>query len=245
MTEQTTSGEGADDVVHAAEYVLHLLSPGDRQAAEDRLAIDGRFRALVARWSEEFARLAADIAPVDPPERLRRSVAEFADSEVGTTRSARRERGRAPRRGSILGRLFGGGIGALAGAAAVTVLLVVALPRVEPPYSGPFFSGELGGEASLLVSAFVDPRYHTLTLELVDGAAPEGRVLQAWVIAEGEETPVPLGLLDGPSTTIVVPDDLAPAVTGGTLAISEEPPGGSPTGLPTGQVLATGTVDEV
>ena len=34
-------------------------------------------------------------------------------------------------------------------------------------------------------------------------------------------------------------------IAGLTLAISDEPPGGSPTGQPTGAVLAVGTVTEL
>jgi anti-sigma-K factor RskA len=61
-----------------------------------------------------------------------------------------------------------------------------------------------------------------------------------WLIAEGG-APVSLGLLEpqGPSR-ITVPDDLRPVLAGATLAVSDEPPGGSPTGQPTGAVLAAG-----
>jgi len=41
-----------------------------------------------------------------------------------------------------------------------------------------------------------------------------------------------------------VPDDLRRRVAGAVLAISDEPEGGSPTGAPTGDVLAVGPVQE-
>ncbi|PWG68431.1 hypothetical protein DF186_25135, partial [Enterococcus hirae] len=65
---------------------------------------------------------------------------------------------------------------------------------------------------------------------------------ELWLIADGADAPVSLGVLDNAGTTrIRVPDDIAPGVRTGTIAISIEPPGGSPTGAPTGTVVAMAT----
>ena len=242
----TASQDSGGDEVLAAEYVMHLLKPDDRHAAEERLAIDGGFRALVAEWTEDLVGLADEVAPVPPPDRVRDGLLAATGPAPATT-AARPAKARSGR-GFSLGRLFGGGVGGAAALGLAVVLLAVALPQVEPPYSGPFFQGELGAEAGLLrVSAFVDPRDHTITLERVAGTAPQaGRDRELWVIADGQPGPISLGLLarEGP-TRIVVPDAVAPLVKSGTLAISDEPEGGSPTGAPTGDILATGSVTEV
>ena len=39
--------------------------------------------------------------------------------------------------------------------------------------------------------------------------------------------------------------ELGGLIAGGTLAVSDEPLGGSPTGAPTGEILATGAFYEV
>jgi anti-sigma-K factor RskA len=72
-------------------------------------------------------------------------------------------------------------------------------------------------------------------------AADATRVPELWLIpADGK--PRALGLLRADSAvTIVIPAALRPhASANATLAVSLEPPGGSPTGAPTGPVVATG-----
>jgi anti-sigma-K factor RskA len=56
--------------------------------------------------------------------------------------------------------------------------------------------------------------------------------------------PISLGLLsDDPLTTLVPPPEIAALfAAGATVAISREPPGGSPTGAPTGPILAAGAL---
>ena len=67
------------------------------------------------------------------------------------------------------------------------------------------------------------------------------KVKQQVALFTDEDAPVSLGLL--PTATngaILVPVSLRTKLKGGTLAISDEPQGGSTTGAPTGAVLATG-----
>ncbi len=240
MSEPTDRGnEEADDVI-AAEYVLRLLPEDAHQRAEARIAVDGRFRARVAGWAEHFASLADTVAPVAPPAPVRRSLDRFATAEA-----ARRPRPRPRPRG--FGHALGWIAGGLVAAAASLVILSVALPRVEPPYGGPFYQTTLSGPgADLVVEALFDPRANLLSVERQTGEARADRVLQLWLIPEGAEAPVSLGVL--PETRLsqtTLSPDLAAALPGGTLAISDEPPGGSPTGAPTGDVVATGRIGTI
>jgi anti-sigma-K factor RskA len=63
-------------------------------------------------------------------------------------------------------------------------------------------------------------------------AVPAGKAAELWLIAPGQ-APKPLGLLDAHAALVTT----RPVGTGLALAISLEPPGGSPTGLPTGPVI--------
>ena len=67
------------------------------------------------------------------------------------------------------------------------------------------------------------------------------RVLELWLIAPGDQ-PRSLGLIEaGRPVHINLPPDLIRRIAAdATLAVSLEPPGGSPTGLPTGPVIANG-----
>ena len=70
-----------------------------------------------------------------------------------------------------------------------------------------------------------------------------GRALELWALpASGN--PIALGLVDaeaGAVLTLATPSDALLAGAKG-LAVSLEPPGGSPTGQPTGPILWTGAI---
>ena len=88
--------------------------------------------------------------------------------------------------------------------------------------------------------ATIDAKRGTIAVVPAAFTADATRVPELWLIpADGK--PRPLGLLRADRTvTIAIPADLAAlAVTNAVLAVSLEPPGGSPTGLPTGPVIAT------
>ena len=97
----------------------------------------------------------------------------------------------------------------------------------------------------LQVLAVVEPVKHEIALRRVSGSANEGRVLELWAILP-DQAPVSLGVLpDSETTRILVPAELRSQAAQITLAISDEPVGGSPTGAPTGDVLAAGAMSEL
>ena len=69
------------------------------------------------------------------------------------------------------------------------------------------------------------------------------RSMELWLIPEGGK-PASLGLIAaGQPVRLNVPPELLQQVgSGATLAVSLEPPGGSPTGQPTGEVIAHGNL---
>ena len=73
-----------------------------------------------------------------------------------------------------------------------------------------------------------------------------GKAAELWVIPAGGK-PRSLGVIpDKAAATMVLPADRRALIAGGvTLAVSLEPQGGSPTGLPTGPVVMTGTMSAV
>ena len=78
------------------------------------------------------------------------------------------------------------------------------------------------------------------------GNARPGRTLELWLIKAGAAQPVSLGVLTAEETSrFTLPEQLASGFAQAVLAISDEPAGGSPTGLPTGAVLATGKITKL
>ena len=66
------------------------------------------------------------------------------------------------------------------------------------------------------------------------------RDFELWVISPNVDAPVSLGVIptDQESLFEITPE-IAALIDGGVLAVSNEPTGGSPTGAPTGAILAT------
>ncbi|MDG1519948.1 MAG: anti-sigma factor [Yoonia sp.] len=96
---------------------------------------------------------------------------------------------------------------------------------------------------TFVVQARFDPASNQLDLTRTASGPREGRALEMWLIA-GDNAPVSLGVWSkGQANAVLdIPADLALQMAGGVLAVSDEPEGGSPTGAPTGDVLAVGQV---
>lgn len=220
-----------DDDALAAEYVLHLLGDSERAAVEARLSEDHELRRRVVEWEARLAPLAEDVSDIVPPatvrSRLLRTVEEPTPSRPAW---------------GIWAWLAGGIV-------AAGVLLFITLGPIldSSPDMTPAFRAELASDdRSIVMVASVIPATHEVVVESIAGSPPEGLVHELWLIAEGTDTPVSLGLLDSAGTTrIRVPDEIAPGVRTGTIAISEEPPGGSPTGAPTGRVVAAAQFSDI
>lgn len=137
----------------------------------------------------------------------------------------------------LLGPVIGGVIGA--------VVVLAVLDRIgfmqDPAQT---YVAELTDDLdTFVVQARFDPASNQLDLTRTAGGPREGRALEMWLIA-GDNAPVSLGVWPkGQANAVLdIPADLALQMAGGVLAVSDEPEGGSPTGAPTGDVLAVGQV---
>ena len=234
MTDHTTPPEGPeneDDRVLAAEYALGLLSAEERAQFEARLDTDADLRAEVVAWDEHFASVILDeIDPVDPSPQVAKRLQTILFK---------------PEKQSFWQQIWPYGLGGVA--AALVLWLTISTGVLIPDDTGlqPVLVAELAptpdGEG-LVIRAAVDTTRGAVEVVRAAGAPPEGRVFELWLIA-GDAAPVSLGLLDeGNSTLIDLPQDLVALLPGALLAISDEPPGGSPTGAPTGAVRAAGSL---
>jgi anti-sigma-K factor RskA len=220
----------SNDIALAGEYALHLLGAEDRRAFEERMKDEPDLRQLLMEWDQHLAEMSDDFAPVVPPAHIMARIEERLFPASQERPAAR-----------------WGWLRALGLAGAVAVLAFIALPffDTEPPAPPAFTAQVVAEDASLVVVANYFPQTGTLQIDRQVGAAAEGRTLELWLIADGAAAPVSIGLLSANDVTeIRVPAALAAQIAGGTFAISDEAPGGSPTGAPTGNVLAVGQVSE-
>ncbi|MCR8549768.1 anti-sigma factor [Salipiger sp. P9] len=208
----------------AAEYVLGLLPEAEAAAFEARLAQDRDLRQDVEAWEEYFATLTDPIAEVAPPPQvLRRTEAQLFG------------RKRRPVWEQLLPYLLGA-------VAAAVIAWAVSFSGLLDTRDAPHLYADLETPSrGLVMLAHYAPDSGTFMVRRDAGDYPEGRSLEIWLIAEGAGAPVSLGLVDREGLTeIPVPRAIARQLTGAAVAISEEPEGGSPTGQPTGPVLALG-----
>ena len=221
--DSTIAGENGQSL--AAEYVLGVLDGDARREAERRIATDPAFAREVAFWEERLGGLASEVAPVAPPE----GVWQRVDAAI-TPR----------KRTNLWNSLWFWRWSAAASAALAAASLAVVYVAVVSPARAPLVA-TLQAEGRPSFVAAIEPGHNTITIVPAALTAVEQRTLELWLIAPGEQ-PRSLGLIEaGKPVRINVTAELAGRVRAdAALAVSIEPPGGSPTGLPTGPVIASG-----
>jgi anti-sigma-K factor RskA len=219
-----------DELALAAEYALGLLSVQESDAFEALMAVDPDLRDRYAVWVESFASLTDDIAPVAPPAVLQRRIEQAIFGVPAQKQSLFGRLG-------LLGPVF-------VGLAAAVVVLVGLNQSGILRDTGPTYVAELAAEdSSFIVFASFDPTARILDMQRTIGVAREGRGLEVWLIA-GDNPPMSLGVwpIGQAQASLTVAEAHATQMAGGVLAITDEPLGGSPDGVPTGDVLAAGPV---
>lgn len=217
-----------DDDLLAAEHALGLTD------ASERIAADPAFAEAVEGWRARLLpMLGPDRAP--PPDMWDRIVRQLPANDAGAP-DARLKRW----------RIATFGASALA-AALLAVLIVRPQPAPLPP-------PQAAAPAPMLVASLMPekgPGMMTVAYDRRSGRMlvnpvkmdPHGRTPELWVIpADGR--PRSLGTIpaNAPATMPVAPARRAMLAEGVTIAVSLEPSGGSPTGLPTGPVVMAGKI---
>jgi anti-sigma-K factor RskA len=221
----------------AGEYVLGTLRGRARQRFE-RLVRTERIVADALRgWEERLLPLAEALPPVAPSSRVWAAI-------LARIRSA----ATAPRPRSLLWTPAGWWRGlALAGLA---TSLVLAIALLKPAPEGTLVVVLAGQDAKPALVATAARASHYLAVKAVAPVAvAPGRSLELWMLPD-RGNPRSLGVVSTSASAGVARIEL-PAAADQTLqsipalAISLEPAGGSPTGLPTGPVLYTGPVQRL
>lgn len=226
----------------AAEYALGVLDGADRRRAERLARQDTAFAAELAEWNARLAPMASRIADVAPPAGLWAAIEGDLDRMTRVQSASRRAEPRAEDGGRGVSRLWQWlSLGSMAVAAAsLAALFIVARPAVREPLLTASLAGDNGVP---LFTAVVDRRSGTATLIPVSQPAMDGKVPELWLIPPGG-VPQSLGVVDpAKPLRVALPAELAGKAAASTaLAISLEPQGGSPTGRPTGPVVAKGAL---
>jgi anti-sigma-K factor RskA len=233
----------------AAEHALGLLGANARAEAEARAARDPAFAALVDAWRQRLAPMLEAVESVAPAAgmwgRIERALP--ANDNAAVRRRLRFWRG-----------ATAGALGLAAASLAVAVMLAARPPvTLQPPAPAPILNASLMSQADgaqpMFVAAYDPARRALIVTSLVkpDSLRKPGgdaaHVHELWIIpADGK--PHALGMIEpGKSKAMPMPKDMAPMFApGSAIAVSLEPPGGSPTKTaPSGPITAMGKLDKI
>jgi len=227
----------AEPDILAAELALGVLDGGDRAAALRRMIAEPGFARDVERWRDHFSLMFAGVAEHPAPAGLFDQVEARIDG-----RAVPRRRTANPWKPT-----------AIAASLAALAMTAVALRPVEAPPVVP--APRIATVPMIAAMALTDTDTSQPALYDADAGIlkmpgpmpiPAGRSAQLWVI-EGSAAPKPLGTFRAVAAGSYDAEAKIGAVIapGTMLAISIEPIGGSPTGAPTGPVIASGLLSKV
>lgn len=247
----------------AGEYVLGVLDADQRRDAQARIGSDAGFARLVADWEQRLAPLLAEFGDAEvPPHLWPRIRTQLGWPAVGSADAAAKH-------GLWQSAGFWRAATGLAAAAALAAVAIGPLgllrdnadvgpgpvaidpgptpppkPPVEDPSAPKPVTNLARDDGSPGWLASVDSKDGTVLMVPVPTAADaDGRVPELWLIPPGE-SPKSLGIVSiDRSHTVKVPDALRDALAkGALLAITLEPSGGAPQGVPTGPIVAKGDI---
>jgi anti-sigma-K factor RskA len=225
----------------AAEYVLGTMSAHARRRFAVCLKESPALRRAVADWEKRLMPLALALAEIEPPSRIWKVI------------ESRTRPGRQAAPGFMESLSFWRLSSIASGLVTLALLILVAVPGPEAP---PAEDGRM-----VVVMNDLKTRNPAMTASWEAGKpgkrALRNRVLghaemapgtawELWILPGENQNPVSLGLITTHDTqTLIVPERLAAKLDQAQgLAMSVEPAGGSPTGLPTGPVLYAGPLVE-
>jgi anti-sigma-K factor RskA len=215
----------------AAEYALGTLQGRARSRFERSLKDDPQLRQLVATWRERLAPLDELVEPVAPPAR----VWQHIHDRIGIHTRSRR----------IWTTLAFWRVATLLSTACAVVLAVylATLPPRSTELMVVVMQGDQGNPAMTVSWPMGGKGERKMRIRVIGHAemAPN-TAWELWMLPGGNQNPVSLGLIGTePTQELQVPEELAALINQAYgLAMSVEPSGGSPTGLPTGPVIYKG-----
>ena len=237
----STTGDGereleGDDAL-AAEYVLGVLGDEDRARTAARIEAEPAFARLVDSWEERLSPMARSYSPVEPPASVKQALDRRLFAGAAST---------VPAKTGIWSSLaFWRGM-ALAGFASLALL--IALPLATTPTTPPerLVASLAPRESDVHYFVVYDGRTQDIGLSHVTGERADDRDFELWVIEDGQP-PMSLGVIPtGSSTHLAVSREVGARIASGAVfAISLEPKGGSPSGAPTGPVVAAGDLRSI
>ena len=226
----------------AAQYVAGTLRGAARRRFEALLPGHPALQAALQEWRARLMPLTAVVTSEAPPAHVWARIEQRLWPEaVAAAHPELLADGVAWWRGLAFWR-------AAAGVTTTAALALGVLLTNPPPQDAPVVvvlqGTEAGGPAMATIVASVSSDGRALVAQpLQPVAIAAGRVLELWAVPP-DGAPRSLGLISAAGATVIRREKLPQAWLDkrntAALAVSVEPPGGSPTGVPTGPVVFAG-----
>ena len=217
----------------AAEHVLGMHTPRVRARFSRLLKEDATMRDLVGQWEARLHPLALTLSEEAPPAR----VWDAIQRRIARDDSRRAQPGLSFWRYAAL----------LTAAAAMALLVYIGIaPRSEAPYMVAVMSTP--DAQPMMVATWQDREKRVLQIQvLAHREMGPDTAWELWCLPGENQPPVSMGLITTEATQeLKLGEAEARALENAeALAMSVEPKGGSPTGLPTGPVLASGPLRKI
>lgn len=261
--------------VLAGEYVLGALDAAEMRAVRRQAMVDPLLARAIAGWEQRLAPLAETVPPVAPPAalwgRIEQMIAPLPDESaapatrpapplVAVPRPPRDWRPATPAHPPAQAapppprprRVWPWQLATVASLAlAAGIAALVLLPTLALRLNVPALTSRFAPRVAALMPADqhtagflaeARPDGTVVLTALTEVAVPPGKALELWILPPGAAAPRSLGVLPATGRRV----NLAAMPPAGTaLMVSLEPPGGSPTGAPTGPVVFSGTLGPV
>lgn len=225
-----------------AAYVLGVLDADARAEVAREVRSNEQAAIAVARWAQRLSSLSEDVPPSEPPVYVWARIQHALQLDLPAHTQEKTLRPR------LLNKLrfwqwLGFGTSVLA-ASCLALFLAHRTPmpvQTTLPYMVSTITqsdGHVGWTATMDLQ-----HARVVVVPVTPQALAQGRAPELWLIPAGQK-PIAVGMIDGHAPTILALSraQLAQVKTTAALAVSVEPIGGSPTGQPTGPVIAQGTI---
>lgn len=228
----------------AAQYVAGTLRGPARRRFEALLPGHPALRAAVDAWRARLMPLTAAVEPQAPPARAWLGIEQrlWPAPPMSAAASDGPDAGAVPWwRGLGFWRTVSG----FATVAAVSLGVLLASPQPQAPPVVVVLQAAEGAPAgaSTFVASFSGDGRSLVTRPVQPVALQVDRALELWAVPP-QGAPRSLGLISASGLTVIgrekLPQALLDSRNTAALAVSVEPPGGSPTGAPTGPVVFAG-----
>jgi anti-sigma-K factor RskA len=236
MSDKPQDWDRSRDEIISGEYVLGILSEEDRKRVEARIASDPKFAMQVRRWQTNLADFNDEYRDVKPPAELFEKIETrlfAADAPAAKPR---------------LLRSIWNSVEVWRGLALAAIVLAIAIGVTDrfsffgPPQPDKPLVAELTGmDSPISLVATYDFGSGRLSISPAALKQEQPKSLEVWLI-EIDGTTTSLGIMpdNGQGDILITAGMRRSFAEGKTIAITVEPLGGSPSGKPTGPVIALG-----